>query len=1617
MEGASEPEVDFTKLPIDERCQHKNWKARVSGYEDLAKVFQQADDEKAPEFTKYLTIVKKIPVDSNAAAQEKGLSSLAIFIENASPAISGRIAGDVMSGIINKCLISPKVKTRETANIVVLLYIEVEKQEIVMEELVKGLDNKSPKVVSACITLMKEAMNAFGPRVIKPGPLIKIVQSKVEDRDKTVRDETKQLAIALFRWLKEAFKPQLSGLKPVQLSELETEFAKLKDEKAAVTRYLRSEQVRVREVVNGEGSEVDGNTVSAPPPSEDIDPYELLEPVDILPKLPGDFFQLCESKKWQERKQALEALQELLTPNPKIASGEYGELVKTLKKFIGKDTNVVVVALAAKCLADLAARLRKGFSQYAHSCVVVILEKFKEKKQAVVSALREAVDAVMLSTTLEIIMEDITTALDNKNPQIKAETGLFLKRQYAILTPTVAGNKKLLKPLMISLTKTLSDMDGSVRDATAEAIGTAMKVNGEKLMLPFLSDVDPIKMAKIKEYYEKAEVKYPAPAGGHPPPRAAAPPTKTQSASNIGIRAPSASSSRGSVDDLAGDRVKKPVTPSKTAKGKPGMKKFESAPAGVGKQQGVAKPKVIASGKANAQRSRTGSATSIPAAAAKDEKVSTSTGVLPLNSMKETRLADEKALRVLKWNFTTPRDEFYVQLKEQMQAAGWSDALVFNCFHVDFKYHLKAITEMLEFLKAGNTEATLANSDIILKWLAIRFFDTNPSVILRGLDYVVELFTAYREANEKLIEPEAHSFFPYLILKAGDPKDAVRQKVHDIIDRARGIFPPDRLFQLIMNGLATKNSRQRATCLDELAILIELCGLEVCQPPHPAALKEIAKQIADRDNGVRNAALNCVVQIYFIEGERIYKQVGKLTEKDMSMLEERIKRMSKNRPLPKAPQVAASVPSGIRQPSASSNPSLLPALSRATPPKERTPPKVEERTPSPEETEDDIRSQLQGTHSVKKRADVTRSATITKRRSLVRPISMNIQELEQQVQDELQSPVSRPIEDIVVEPMSIRQAMAKARIAKLAKLQQQQSMPQHAESVEELLNLPDVQLPERRTSSNFVPSTGISTPGSVSKMVALSPKADVALNMVLAQLASNEIPKTIEAFAQLRELFDKPEKCEQFLSAKVDQIILMCNMQYRMCLGKHLMDINVPRSQAIDLFKSITSILDHIFKHPVLQKIATRDTLRELMPHVINIILEQRLTDSTEGSAVIKAVNMLATTILVHSDPTNMISALIKLLSDSVGGSTANPGGKFTEMVMKCIWKMVRLIDQFVGGLNIDQILFDIHSFMVEFPSDYWKSDPNRSDTPQRTIKTVTFLLVQHRGPAIHDNLSLIRDKNSSELYQYILRALKQIAKSAPSAAAVNSEQVAPALNGSDHNSSTESEQRKSPVRSGAVPTTQESGLSEKDSAELAAILDQLGSSGTGPGFNKLANFIHKNPAFDIEVYLLNSVSEYLRSFILEGLAKIDGQREPADQLPSSTPKANGSKVAEPVFSDVTPRLPSRSKLAPISGNTSIPRPSPSRLRAAQAIPKLPSAEQMTKEDTIEWLKACTALLGKDPAKFNDPEVVENMMKSVNEKYQFTNDPEKDMHIAERMVEDAQDTLRAFKKRFNINSN
>ena len=66
-----------------------------------------------------------------------------------------------------------------------------------------------------------------------------------------------------------------------------------------------------------------------------------------------------------------------------------------------------------------------------------------------------------------------------------------------------------------------------------------------------------------------------------------------------------------------------------------------------------------------------------------------------------------------------------------------------------------------------NLQAAIANLDLVLKWLTIRFFDTNPSVIMKAMDYLQQLFQSVTEEGYNLQDNEINSFMPFLITKVG----------------------------------------------------------------------------------------------------------------------------------------------------------------------------------------------------------------------------------------------------------------------------------------------------------------------------------------------------------------------------------------------------------------------------------------------------------------------------------------------------------------------------------------------------------------------------------------------------------------------------------------------------------------------------------------------------------------------------------------------------------------------------------------------------------------------------------------------------------------------------------
>ena len=435
-----------------------------------------------------------------------------------------RSRGATITPIVEKGLSSTKAATKQSSVEALLLYVEVEgKADALLEDLLQGLSNKQPKIVAATLGALTALYHAYGVKIIEPKPPLKALPKVFGHADKNVRAEASNLAVELYRWLREAMKTTFwNDLKPVQQQDLEKLFEGIKSEPAPKQdRLLRSQQAAKEAAPAGdEDAEAEQEGVEEAP---EVEAFDLAEPVDVIKKMPSDFHERLASAKWKDRKEALDEFYEVANTE-RIQDGQYDEVIQGLAKSM-KDANVAVVTIAANCITVLAKGLRRGFARYRSRIMAPIMERLKEKKQSVAEALSQALDAVFLSTDLSECLEDILEFLKHKNPQVKSETLGFLIR--CLKTTRDAPSKPEVKSIADAATKLLAESTEATRAAGAETLGTLMKIMGERQMQQYLEGLDDIRKQKIKEYCEAAVVKAkdkPKPVA--PPPKAAPPPQK-----------------------------------------------------------------------------------------------------------------------------------------------------------------------------------------------------------------------------------------------------------------------------------------------------------------------------------------------------------------------------------------------------------------------------------------------------------------------------------------------------------------------------------------------------------------------------------------------------------------------------------------------------------------------------------------------------------------------------------------------------------------------------------------------------------------------------------------------------------------------------------------------------------------------------------------------------------------------------------------------------------------------------------------------------------------------------------------------------------------------------------
>lgn len=508
-------DTDYENLPLDQLLEHSLWKARQLGYNKVKDLAQDSNNsnETIQDLINAPIKLQKLVADTNVAAQESGIGALLSILQNSKPAIFDKTKDSIISILVEKGLTSSRANTKTGATEIILLFVEMGHSKEVIEVMVPSLNAKSPKQVSSTIKGINEIYSAFGCPAIDPKLIMSYIPKMFEHSDRNVRSEASNLSVTLRTYIGEAFDSVIfPKIKPIQQKDLKALFNKIPTD-VKPTRILYSQKVleqqqqqQQKQKASDDDDDIQMTEEVAVGTTQEFDPYEFEDPVDVLSKLPTDLSDRLTNSSWKERVEVLEEI----TPYFNILKAQNDDYSYFISLMVGclKDVNLQVVTLSCGILFNLANALKTSFSKYVSSVVPPLLERTKERKKPVLVAINNVLDACFKYSSLHEVVDPTVEFMVHISPQVKAESLQYMVRCLKEIQQLPSGED--IDKIMTTTTKLLQDSQVMVRNAASEVIGTLMKIIGPEKSKNYMEKVDKRHVKKIQQISKTAAVKFEA---------------------------------------------------------------------------------------------------------------------------------------------------------------------------------------------------------------------------------------------------------------------------------------------------------------------------------------------------------------------------------------------------------------------------------------------------------------------------------------------------------------------------------------------------------------------------------------------------------------------------------------------------------------------------------------------------------------------------------------------------------------------------------------------------------------------------------------------------------------------------------------------------------------------------------------------------------------------------------------------------------------------------------------------------------------------------------------------------------------------------------------------------
>ena len=289
-----------------------------------------------------------------------------------------------------------------------------------------------------------------------------------------------------------------------------------------------------------------------------------------------------------------------------------------------------------------------------------------------------------------------------------------------------------------------------------------------------------------------------------------------------------------------------------------------------------------------------------------------------------------------------------------------------------------------------------------------------------------------------------------------------------------------------------------------------------------------------------------------------------------------------------------------------------------------------------------------------------------------------------------------------------------------------------------------------------------SKPTTADVIAAAAAAHEVEASDVTQCIAEIERADDISSVPAMKKLVAELERCtcasEQrsgwMMTTRSDDMVLALVMCTEKLFGN--------KPIAVRVFKHSLHLLVQIFMRKWLIETISKDALHSLLSQLLARLLDMRLSDVDRDQSLHKALNSLVLKVLENATYNHLFSVLLWFLhsDDRIPTSiTVEQRPKFTDSVLRCLLKLTKNLSASILDVNIDQLLCDVHLFLVAHPPAQYRG----SDfMPLRLIKTILNELVKLKGEEIRNHMSLVPLDRNPTILSYIDLLLRNGRPTAP---------------------------------------------------------------------------------------------------------------------------------------------------------------------------------------------------------------------------------------------------------------